>query len=1571
MKKELFNCYLIGDDQLLLECAELILSHDHLILGIISSFSAAEDFSKQKKIPYFKNLAEALPVLSITAFDYLFSIVNGAILPGSLLQQAQCLAINYHNGPLPKYAGLHAPSWAILNNESTHGVTWHTMVQEIDAGDILKQAFIEIDPDETGLSLSVKCYQAASNTFKELIYELTWNQSSSVPQNLKQRTYFDYYKKPHHGGWISWQESAETINRLCRALNLGHHHSNRLGLPKFHFGKDFFLVIQTRIINENSKKAPGTLLKITADFWQIATKDQIIQLEQIISINKPGLTNLQEIADHYHLKVGSQLPSESEVILSEYECVNELYAFHELFWVRQMEQFNPALFPFQALTPAAPEGSPLEWIVDFDARPLFTSFNGEYADKADYFVMAAVFIYLRRLGNKGRFGVGFSHPKLRQLSEEIAPLFCKMIPFLFPVEEQCTVSQSLAAFFNQVSLIDKQLSYARDIYFRYPELSAFSEAYYPIAVVLGSEKELEAQVHELNASIVITITHNLKIQWYVREKNTDLRTVIKNSVHHLQILIEGMLKKPTNSILKLPLLSQKEKDLLIRTWNQTQTPYPRNKNISALFMEQVQKNPEKIAVDYEGATLSYHQLNNYSNLVAYQIQKKGSVSGKYIAICTDQKMDLIVGLIAILKLGAAYIPIDINYPTNHIQFILSDSNAILVLTSESMKPKLHICCTSQNVLLLTLEQLIHKALNQVPPEFKWVDTQPDDLACIIYTSGTTGKPKGVMVTHKGIVRLVKGTNYIKITGKDRIAQAASIGFDATTFEIWGALLNGARLVAVSQTTLLNVAQFAQFLSEKKISILWLTSALFDEYAAFKPSMFKTLSYLLVGGDVLNAERIMNVLYCKQGSPKHLINGYGPTENTTFSTTYLISPRERKYLSIPIGKPIANTTAYILDKYLQPMPVGAPGELYLGGDGVALGYLNRPETTAARFIPNIYNNNEGFLYKTGDIVRWRSDGSIDYLGRQDNQIKIRGFRVELEAIYTVLLHHKAISQCTVRMVENDRHQKFIAAYIVLLDDTPVIDIQRYMTSLLPQYMIPSFFIKIDKIPLTLNGKVNFEQLPIPDFSNHSLHTDYIAPHTQTEKNIEKLWCALFELEQIGIHDSFFDLGGHSLMLTQLVLQIKEQLRYDLPLQQFLENPSIHHLAHLIDKIRTSELKTSTFIQHWHFDTELTIAMLPKKGEFCTEEPKAILLTGANGFLGSSLLYQLYHLTSATIYCLIRGKDAEEAQNKWKYALNYYCPQFKDDKRVCLLIGDLEKSYLGLSIEQFMYLAETIDMIYHNGAAVNHLYSYELLRAANVLSVKELLKLATIKKQIPIHFISTLSAVGNYTDNTNTIIEDFVYMHPNPPPQDGYSQTKWVAEQLLAKAHQQQFPIKIYRPSWILGNSTTGVIAPEKNHFLMLIKGCLQLGVAPDWDILLDIFPVDCLSQLIVKTSLNQKIPYNVFNLINPNKLAWKDLMTYLSRKGYRLSLCSPKKWRAVLAKEATPDNALYSLITLYINQDNNDWMDRLKKISVANNQNTLHAVKENKLTFPLIDQHMLTTYFNYLEQTGFLNKDEYF
>ncbi|WP_019216983.1 AMP-binding protein [Legionella tunisiensis] len=467
------------------------------------------------------------------------------------------------------------------------------------------------------------------------------------------------------------------------------------------------------------------------------------------------------------------------------------------------------------------------------------------------------------------------------------------------MSDDLTVDALLERFFKQIVNFDKHLSYSNDIYYRYPSLVSGLRTYHPITVVIGHESLLEEQIQTIDASIIITISNTFKLKWYSRETKKNLITVIKNSIRHLSILIDGIIKNPKMPIAKLPLLSAEEKEQILINWNATQTLYPKDKTVVELFWEQVQRKPNHTALIYENHSVSYQSLNAQSNQLAYLLKRKGVMPHTYVVICTDDKFHLVIGLLAILKAEACYIPIDTNYPASHIQFILSDSNSTLALASKSVQAKMLNCCETQNVPLHLFEDLINESKNESDFNLPLLDSKPNSLAYIIYTSGTTGKPKGVMIPHRGISRLVKTTNYIYIRSNDRIAQAASISFDAATFEIWGALLNGATLVGVPHTTLINISQFGRFISKHGITILWLTSALFNQYAAANPSMFHMLSYLLVGGDVLNSEHIMRVLQCEKGAPKHILNGYGPTENTTFTTTYLIKPKRKVIRLFPL------------------------------------------------------------------------------------------------------------------------------------------------------------------------------------------------------------------------------------------------------------------------------------------------------------------------------------------------------------------------------------------------------------------------------------------------------------------------------------------------------------------------------------------------------------------------------------------------------------------------------------------------------------------------------------------------
>lgn len=1561
---------MIGDDHLLPKCAEILLEHGHIILGIISPLEESQQLAFKHKIKYFDSFSSAKLTLSRASYDYLFSIVNGCILPKKIINKAKKMPINFHNAPLPKYAGVHAPSWAILNNELNHGVTWHIITDCIDGGDILEQAIFPIEPEETGLSLNLKCYQYALTTFHNLIANIEKKTIKQKAQNSSLRSYYDFNKKPLGGGWLSWNNNANNIERIVRALDLGHHYHNRLASAKLKIGDDIFIVNKIKNTTEISTEIPGKIIKISESSWYISTQTTIICIEQLYTLDgKP--CPLNTLVMKYNLHIGYVLSSPTQEQLIEFEKTSYDYSKFEFFWVGELLNINHSKLPFLSQDKNKQKSREVTLISKINLRQVIINSNTWKAnDDPIDIILTAIFIYLYRMESNEQLGVGINVRAIDQKKPDINLFFEYLVPFSVNLSNQHTFFDALEVIKKQRSIIEERQTYSKDVFYRYPELLKSNRAEYPIAIIIASQAEIKKKIQKIRTPIIISITADTnEIGWWVPKsiitQESDLITVIENSICHIQTLLESIPNNQKCPISKLPLLTIKEIRTIQESFNKTSLSEIKNKTIIELFEKQVRATPNTISIIYQKKSLTYGELNKKANQLAHYLLKKGLSPTKYAAICTAQELHLIIGILAILKTGAAYIPIDPHYPVKHIRFLLSDSKPKILLTSKKLCGAIEEDCGKENIPIILFKETDEITSNESEKNLD-LNISSENLAYIIYTSGTTGKPKGVMIPHSGVIRLVKNTNYIQIHPHDRIAQAASVSFDAATFEIWGALLNGATLIAISHTTLLNISKFSSFLKEENITILWLTSALFNQYAEKNPSIFKELTYLLVGGDVLNKERIMNVLDCKEGSPHYILNGYGPTENTTFTTTHVITHNDKNHPTIPIGKPITNTTVYILDEYLQPTPIGAIGELYCGGDGLACGYLNRPELTNEKFIKNPFTRTRGSrLYKTGDMARYFPNGTIEYLGRRDNQIKIRGFRVELSAVEAHLLHHQAISRCVVRAHELNKQTKILIAYIVCKEVIHDKDIQIFLANELPQYMIPNLFVRLNELPLTTNGKINHTKLPSVDFSKTSRMTDYLEPQTILEKRLSKLWCNLLNLKNISIDDNFFDLGGHSLLITQLILELKDSFEIDMSLHLFLDNPTIKHLSQLIENHGNGSAVT---LDNFNLFTDRNLPNDIKVVELNMSKsmPKFIFLTGASGFLGAHLLHELYKKTNATIYCLVRATNNVNAISKLnsnlaKYQLNLTC-----NTRIIPIAGDLSLPKLGLSDEKFLALTSEIDIIYHNGAAVHHLYNYDLLRKTNVLSTIDIIRLASQTKLKTIHYISTLSAASMHLNSEESIIEDFIRANTAKNyPIDGYSQSKWVSEQLLAEATDRGIPIKIYRPGWIMGQSNTGIIAPENNHLLMLIKGCIQLGVAPNWNVMLDIFPVDILSELITSISLDNLKNKNVFNLINPNKISWVDLVYYLNSRGYMIELIDPIVWKEQYLRNIPPENALYPLYSLYINAGELDWMKGLSAISRANCSNTDQSLSKYKLMAPIIDKKILNIYFDFLEKNFFI------
>lgn len=451
----------------------------------------------------------------------------------------------------------------------------------------------------------------------------------------------------------------------------------------------------------------------------------------------------------------------------------------------------------------------------------------------------------------------------------------------------------------------------------------------------------------------------------------------------------------------------------------------------------------------------------------------------------------------------------------------------------------------------------------------------DNLAYVIYTSGSTGKPNPVAVPHKAVNRLVINTNYVKLDSSDTIAQASNTSFDAATFEIWGTLLHGAQLVGLSRDVTLSPHDFALQLRQKGISVLFLTTALFQQLARAVPQAFNSLRYLLFGGEAVDPRWVQKVL--KEGPSKQLLHVYGPTESTTFSSCYWVQDVPESVTSIPIGRPITNTQIYLLDGQLQPVPIGVVGELYIGGDGLARGYLNRPELTAERFIANPFSQKSAArLYKTGDLARYRPDGNIEFLGRLDDQVKIRGFRIELGEIEAVLSQHPDVGETVVIIWEEVPDDKHLVAYIVpnQAQKPTSIDLRQFLKEKLPQHMVPFAYVMLESLPLTPNGKVDRRALPAPNTLGFDIKEDYVAPRTPVEEVLVGIWTKVLGRKQVGVYDNFFDLGGHSLLATQLSSRIRDALQVELSVRNLFEAPTVAHLARYIETLCWASIDLDT-------------------------------------------------------------------------------------------------------------------------------------------------------------------------------------------------------------------------------------------------------------------------------------------------------------------------------------------------------------------------------------------------------------
>ncbi|YAF98100.1 MAG: amino acid adenylation domain-containing protein [Nodularia sp. CChRGM 3473] len=1034
-------------------------------------------------------------------------------------------------------------------------------------------------------------------------------------------------------------------------------------------------------------------------------------------------------------------------------------------------------------------------------------------------------------------------------------------------------------------------------------------------------------------------------------------------------LVASVANNIESTVSELEILSDRQQQQLLIDFNQTHINYPKYKCIHHLFEAQVEQTPHNIAVVFGDEQLTYSELNTRANQLANYLQKLGVNTETLVGIYLERSHLNIIAFLAILKAGAAYVPLDPALPPAALEFRLQDIQASVLLTQDSLIQQLpetavQVICLNKNWENITQE-------NQSNPQTL---VKPENLVYAIFTSGSTGKPKAVGVEHQQLLNYLYGiVDRLDLPKGGSFATVSTFAADLGNTVIFAALCHGGYLHILSQEQASDPQALADYFQQHPIDCLKIVPSHLAALLASSPSVtFLPRQCLILGGEVSSWDLIEKI---QAQAPKcQIFNHYGPTETTVGVLTYPVYSRKHSYNShtVPLGKPLANTQVYVLDTQLRPVPIGVPGELYIGGASLSRGYLNRPELTTERFIQNPFLP-EAKLYQTGDLVRYLPDGNLEFLGRSDNQVKIRGFRIELGEIEATLRQHPHVQEVVVLATEEKLGDQRLLAYIVVnspsgltnqkLESALQGELRNFCLQKLAEYMLPSVFVFLKALPLTPNGKIDRQALLAIEHTRPQLAQTYIAPRTPTEKQLAEIWINLLNLTQVGIHDNFFELGGHSLLITQLLAKVRNTFQVDLPLREFFNTATIADLAKSIDNKHEVNVSNIDLNAEAVLDPEIR----PVGSPVDDSEPNFIFLTGATGFLGVFLLYELLQQTSAKIYCLVRAETTIDGKNRLQKSLESYLlwdESFSD--RMIPVMGNLSQPRLGLSESEFNAFASQIDVIYHNGAFVNFTYPYSQLKAANVLGTQEVLRLAAQVKVKPVHFISTIGVVGAAESQLEIIRED-TPIDCSENIKSGYTQSKWVAEKLVKIAGDRGIPISIYRPGRISGHSVTGV-CNVNDHTFRMIKGCIQLGSAPLNDSMVNLTPIDYASQAIIYLSRQKASLGKVFHIINPQPQPWNEVINIIADFGYALKPIAYEKWRLELlqAVERSPDNALSPLISTFTDSETPKSNAEESSPSQLDYENTLAGLSETAINCPPVNAKLLNTYFSYLIDSGFLN-----